>query len=474
MPVYGLELTDLDCARSIESLASYHLRKIRAIQKEGPYRIAGYSAGGIVAYEIANQLLGAEQAVDFLGLIDTTFPTPVVDKTAQAAWMAQAESMARARVDFYALQAKMEVTKALMAAIDGYCVEKLHIPTTLFSAAQNSSATDRSEPQWRELLGDNLHVYGVRGDHLSMVAEPYVESLAESMSAALRPSTATRKAAPLRSPTIPLRSPRSAAATFFCAPGAGASATCFWPLAAALPSSISVVGLQPRGLDGMHVPHSSVEVAAQSFLEAILKTAPNGPYRLLGHSFGGWLVFEIARQLESRGEQLLPIILLDTDPPSLDDDIQGKYSRCKALSKFARILDRTAGRSLGFDVRDFEGLDANAQVEKLLRAMRETNLLPRSATTPLLRSVVRAFSTSLNTVYVPPTRLNAEVYLFQTDDINPDDEDFIPPAEAVRRWRSFAPNLTVLPAQGNHVTMLQIPSIYPLADLIRRIWAIDS
>ncbi|MEX5585754.1 thioesterase domain-containing protein, partial [Pseudomonas lurida] len=40
----------------------------------GPYRVAGWSFGGVLAYEVAMQLLGLDESVAFLGLIDTLVP----------------------------------------------------------------------------------------------------------------------------------------------------------------------------------------------------------------------------------------------------------------------------------------------------------------------------------------------------------------------------------------------------------------
>ena len=51
--------------------ASEYLRIIRAHQPQGPYRLLGYSYGGILGFEIARQLEEQGQAVDFCGVIDT-------------------------------------------------------------------------------------------------------------------------------------------------------------------------------------------------------------------------------------------------------------------------------------------------------------------------------------------------------------------------------------------------------------------
>jgi amino acid adenylation domain-containing protein len=51
--------------------ASEYLKVIRAHQPLGPYRLLGYSYGGILGFEIARQLREQGQAVDFCGVIDT-------------------------------------------------------------------------------------------------------------------------------------------------------------------------------------------------------------------------------------------------------------------------------------------------------------------------------------------------------------------------------------------------------------------
>jgi thioesterase domain-containing protein len=75
IPVYGLPPAPLHDLRfqNIEAMATRMVEMIREVQSEGPYRVAGWSTGGILSYEIANQLLCANQRVDFLGLFDAAY-----------------------------------------------------------------------------------------------------------------------------------------------------------------------------------------------------------------------------------------------------------------------------------------------------------------------------------------------------------------------------------------------------------------
>ncbi|XP_036196044.1 fatty acid synthase [Myotis myotis] len=56
IPTYGLQCTRAAPLDSIQSLAAYYIQCIRQVQPEGPYRIAGYSYGACVAFEMCSQL----------------------------------------------------------------------------------------------------------------------------------------------------------------------------------------------------------------------------------------------------------------------------------------------------------------------------------------------------------------------------------------------------------------------------------
>ncbi|MEK9495952.1 amino acid adenylation domain-containing protein [Photorhabdus sp. P32] len=75
-PIYALPWPSIneEQASTIEALATRMITFMKAVRPEGPYRIYGYSSGGILAYAIAQQLLHAGETVNFLGLIDTPAP----------------------------------------------------------------------------------------------------------------------------------------------------------------------------------------------------------------------------------------------------------------------------------------------------------------------------------------------------------------------------------------------------------------
>ncbi|XP_061081570.1 fatty acid synthase isoform X1 [Conger conger] len=70
VPCYGLQCTKAAPLDSIQSLASYYVDCVLQVQPEGPYRIAGYSFGACVAFEMCSQLQAAQKAVEYLFLFD--------------------------------------------------------------------------------------------------------------------------------------------------------------------------------------------------------------------------------------------------------------------------------------------------------------------------------------------------------------------------------------------------------------------
>lgn len=76
--VWGLEMPGLDRrdepGHSMERLASEYVREIVTLQPYGPCRLAGYSFGGLAAFETARQLREMGREVSFLGIIDRTRP----------------------------------------------------------------------------------------------------------------------------------------------------------------------------------------------------------------------------------------------------------------------------------------------------------------------------------------------------------------------------------------------------------------
>jgi thioesterase domain-containing protein/acyl carrier protein len=78
LPVLGLDASGLNenesLASSVEAMAADYVAALRRQHPAGPYRLAGYSIGGVVAFEMARQLMAAGETVHFVALLDTLDP----------------------------------------------------------------------------------------------------------------------------------------------------------------------------------------------------------------------------------------------------------------------------------------------------------------------------------------------------------------------------------------------------------------
>jgi thioesterase domain-containing protein len=77
-PVYGLQAAGVDGVsvpgETIGQMAQAYLDEVRAVQPRGPYLLAGYSGGGVIAFEMARRLHASGEAIGVLAFIDTFHP----------------------------------------------------------------------------------------------------------------------------------------------------------------------------------------------------------------------------------------------------------------------------------------------------------------------------------------------------------------------------------------------------------------
>jgi amino acid adenylation domain-containing protein len=202
-PVYGLQPLPLDgkhrIPRTIESMAADYVTEIRRIQPRGPYFIAGHSFGGLVSFEIAQQLVHAGQQVSFLGLIDTLlhdapaepdspvsaaapFSHRIYDHFSKLRWTKDA---ALKRWYSFRLQSGHSIPYAqrplcydriCRLATRGYEPKPYPGHITMFSSAGNS---ERQKQSWKPLANGGLTVLEVPAGHDDMVLPPFSKLLAE-------------------------------------------------------------------------------------------------------------------------------------------------------------------------------------------------------------------------------------------------------------------------------------------------------
>jgi thioesterase domain-containing protein len=174
IPVYALPgpLNDTDEPGSMDDVVTRLVRMITEVQPEGPYRLAGWSAGGVFAYGVAQRLVATGRAVEFVGLLDTFYPSQTLElDTPLARQISVLEVLAR---DAGEIRPTPEALMALMADAGGRdlpafiaeCKARALLPetVTVARAEQVESRMALLKRWYREFVAGPLpvsaHIFG--------------------------------------------------------------------------------------------------------------------------------------------------------------------------------------------------------------------------------------------------------------------------------------------------------------------------
>jgi thioesterase domain-containing protein len=224
-PFYGLEARglaeELKPYTSIEEMASHYLKAVLSIQSEGPYLLGGWSFGGTVAFEMAQQLLQKGQKVAMLALIDGWSPvqrngTMDIEQARILANLAKIlgqsyrmdvsleyEDLKRLKpnqqIDYFIEKIKsdmfppdvgrryVDVYKTNMLAHDLYAPNIYPGPVALFKAdmidheVMDHPALNDPTQGWQEFSAEPLEIHVIPGSHGTLMEEPHVKVLADKL-----------------------------------------------------------------------------------------------------------------------------------------------------------------------------------------------------------------------------------------------------------------------------------------------------
>jgi len=227
-PVFGLNgLPERLPAETLEAIAGCYAEALRRQQPIGPYFLGGFSLGGVIAYEMARQLQAAGAHVGLLAIIDTRWPGwrpsgPALLPTA-AAWARNLplwlydegrnfdgrqmrRRIGRKASRLSAIMRKKPLRPGMildldrvapdahglldrqLAAARAYSPRPTQLPIALFQAAVQPISKPCGDPAfgWRAVADASFASYRVPGNHFTMLAQPYVQHLAQAIDAALR------------------------------------------------------------------------------------------------------------------------------------------------------------------------------------------------------------------------------------------------------------------------------------------------
>lgn len=191
---------------TLAALAACYVDAIREQQPDGPYALAGFSAGGLIAFEVARQLASAGQAIAFLAMLDTSASTlqaprwkrarrfiPILRRRPAAFLARVARSLARRVLRVREVLGRGPSPSVPPLAENRY-YESLQLlssvqpwahPVTLFLAREGVGATCAlPDAGWSRLCGSAVEIIPVDGEHTTILHED-LDGLAHAFADAL-------------------------------------------------------------------------------------------------------------------------------------------------------------------------------------------------------------------------------------------------------------------------------------------------
>ena len=173
---------------SVESIAAHFIREMKQARPKGPYLLTGYSFGGIVAYEMAQQLTAAGDEVPLLAVFDTYAPGlhPEAIKADAKPWDGLKKAVLRGIVKralhgngpVPARWRNFHITDTYDRAVKSYVPSPYNGKLTVIKAAQSWGP---KEMGWEKLAKGGIDVVLVPGDHYSLIKEPHVKELTREL-----------------------------------------------------------------------------------------------------------------------------------------------------------------------------------------------------------------------------------------------------------------------------------------------------
>jgi non-ribosomal peptide synthetase component F/thioesterase domain-containing protein len=216
------EQQEVSALTSVAQVAALYLKKIRTIQPHGPYLLAGESFGGLVAYEMAQQLKLEGETVDLLALFDTLAPGVSLKRSWQERSMIHFNKLAQQGPTYALQRLKSKVQQRLQRSQVASPVASpvvSPVASTVSDRTKDGAEDDR-RPQfrrqigrtynakpypgkvvlfraidrepfesitvnpyfgWHKLAQDGVEIYDVPGDHIGILKDPNVRVLTQAL-----------------------------------------------------------------------------------------------------------------------------------------------------------------------------------------------------------------------------------------------------------------------------------------------------
>ena len=262
-----------------------------------------------------------------------------------------------------------------------------------------------------------------------------------------------------KSPLIAIRA-NGTKHPLFCVHGIGGHILPFLQLADNMGIEQPVYGFQSIPPEQPGDLEYTIETLAGDYIREIKVVQPEGPYFLTGFSFGGFVAYEIARQLKSQGDRIGLLAILDTHADSAPRYRQslnfGDYVSYKVKSIYERI-DYHYGNMTGYTLMEkykyIQHRKKQPSAQEVILGDVEEDQIPER-----MRGVMEANVSALR--HYIPGKYPGEIILFRSMDHG---------KGTYYGWNELTSgDVTIYDVPGNHRGILQKPNVPVLAEKLQK------
>lgn len=222
-----------------------------------------------------------------------------------------------------------------------------------------------------------------------------------------------------------------------------------------------IYGIQALGLNKETEIPSTIEEISKRLIDEILKVQPNGPYSFAGYSLGGFIAFEIAKQLKEMGKEIKMLGVIDTYAGS--NSKQGSKLN-KLATKIERQFYKVPFFAKSFLHRPKETIGYQFKIikDKLSALIYSTDMMEKDIFTEYEKEIYKTYSKALSDYVLIPSNLRVTLFRVEKRLYYLDDPVYL-------GWDSFArQGVDIKTIPGDHKTFLYSPNDKVFAQILQK------
>src|SRR5690606_8747411 len=259
---------------------------------------------------------------------------------------------------------------------------------------------------------------------------------------------------------VPIK-PQGSKPPVYLVHAAGSHVSTYYALAKRLDIDQPVYGLQAKGLNGIDEPITSLKEMAAHYISEILKHNPNGPYYIGGHSFGGYVAFEMAKQLKEMGRVVGKVIMFDIDVYQSETELN-KWQKIKRELNHQWQKRYVDLKLLFNSPKTFVALKKDSMKRKLLKfnGQNKNNIFTDRLRT--IEKIRKVNHQAMHNYLISP--YDGDIYLVRAKIQN-----FYVHEQKYYGWKPYVNNIHIIDMEGDHNSMFEEPLVQELGKNVQLI-----